>query len=145
MDLEKVVFSLGVVLVCGLAILTSISFYDDAYGTDIAGTYDDQLQEAYNLTNTNLEEIGLAVGQNSIPQSGSTGDTQEAGLLSQGWSTITKLGDLLGLVPSLIGSAASSLGIPNAYVKVAKWVFLLVFGLTIAYILLLGVKKFTSL
>lgn len=145
MEPGDVLTGAAIILVASLGILTLINFYNQSYGTSVGDTFNDSLDSVNTLTYSTFGGISNQVANNTIPSSGAAPSTQQESLFQKSYSTLTKLNDLMGLIPDLIGQFAVMLGIPSAYIFIAKWTFNVLFGLTIAYILLLGLKRWVGL
>lgn len=141
MELEDVFISGMVVLVAIIGILSWLSGMNSAYDMTAGSSFNATLTHTQGLLDTNLSNMGLNVANNTQLAEGPGTSDQEQSLLEQSRSTFSLLTDLLGIIPSMIEDGATIIGIPEAYTSIAKWTFLFVFGLTIAYILLLGVKS----
>jgi len=102
------------------------TFYDDFYG-DMSGYTGD---------------LSVDIGESSESSSVSTDPTQTAILSSRG--TFSTIRSLMGFVPMMFEAAGEYLGIPAIYTDLATWAFVFVFGLTMAYLIFLGVRKLVT-
>lgn len=144
MEIKDVVISGMVVLVAVIAITGWLGSMNTAYNMNAGASFNTTISHTQTLLNTNLSSMSKNVANNTQIAEGAGTSDQEQGLLEQSRGTFSILTDLLGIIPSMIEDGASIVGIPSEYTFIAKWTFLFVFGLTIAYILLLGVKSFVS-
>lgn len=144
MEIKDVVVSSMVVLVAVIAITSWINNLNTAYSTTAGSSFNSTLSSTQSLLQTNMSNIAVVVANNTQVQEGAGTSDQEQSLLEQSRGTFSILTDLLGIIPSMIEDGAEILDIPDEYTFVAKWTFLFVFGLTIAYLFLLGVKSWIS-
>lgn len=139
MEIKDVFISLVVVGVCSIAIFSWLAGLNEAYGNDAGSTFNNTL--GHTGLFSNISSLSTQVGNNTFYESGSAPTTQDEGLIQKAKSTISLIGDLFGLVPSLIKDAGVIVGIPSQYLDLATYAFIFVFGLTIIYITFLGVRN----
>lgn len=141
MELKEVFIGTAVVLVGVLAVFGWMNGLNTAYGTTAGNTFSNTLESVNDTLGTNLQSIGVTLANNTQLPEGAGETDQQQGLIRRSLSTLSRIGDFLGIVPSLLEDASAILGIPEQYVDIAKWVFLAAFGITLAYLLLLGIKN----
>jgi hypothetical protein len=139
MEYRDVFVSLAVVVVGIVGILGLMSDWNTAYSQNAGASFNQTLTHVQLLNN--LTGISNDVAGNTQTEDGSGETDAQAGLIKQSLSTLKKIPVLLGLVPALYSDAASILGAPSWLVAVGRVVFLFVFAITFAYLLLLGAKR----
>lgn len=105
----------------GIATTIDTGFMDDSGASGI---------EDY-LSTTSVE-----VANSTAPPSVSSGSE-----LTQSRNTFSLIRSMVDFIPRLIRTSGSVLGIPAVYINLAVWAFIFVFGITLAYILILGVQN----
>lgn len=139
MEIKDVFVSLVVVFVATVAIFTWMTDWNEKYDDTAGSTFNNSM--ARTTLFSNISKIGVSVGNNTQQQEGGAPTSNEEGLIQQGRSTISLAADMVGLVPALMSDSAAIIGIPESYQDAARIAFWFVFGITIAYIVLLGVKS----
>jgi hypothetical protein len=139
MEYRDVFISLAVVVVGIVAILGLANDWNTSYGNNAGSTFNQTLTRVSILTN--LTDISSSVAGNTQTPDGAGETEAQAGLIKQSLSTLKKIPVLMGLVPDLLSDGAAILGAPSWLVTIGRVVFLFVFAITFAYILLLGAKR----
>lgn len=140
MDLKDVFLGVVVVLVCLIALLSWTGTLNQAYNTEVTGSFNNTLTEIQTELLSNVSDIGLSVGGTVEAESGvGEGDVNQ-GLLKKSVSAFRFLGKLIGIVPSLFSDFAGLLGIPSPYAEIGGWTFALVFGLAFAFIIVQAIR-----
>lgn len=145
MDIKDVFVSVAVVLIGMIAVLTFMSQINTEYNTNLGGTFNNSMKQVQLLQN--VRDVGGTVGNNTqFPEGGGEEDIDKL-LGRKSLSTFSKVTKMLGIIPSLIGDAgniisgAVGLDGDNLYVEIAQFIFVAVFAILLAFILLLGVKR----
>ena len=141
MEYKQIFVSIAVAFVIGLAAFNLLTYYNDTY-EPIGGAHLDT-----SFFGTGFSEINDSLTSTSIKMYDSlnntgVGITPATQAAAQSLSTFTILKEFVGFVPNLMSYGASILHIPDAYVKIATAVFVFAFVLTLAYLLILGVRRF---
>lgn len=140
MDFKNIFISLAVVLLVVISTASYASFLSQKYvsvgGTAVDTSFYDDL---YSPMRTNISGLSSDVAGSTESGGVSVDPTQSAVLSSRG--TFNTLRMLIGFVPALFGSIGKYLQIPEIYTSIASWVFNFVFGLTLAYLIFLGVRR----
>lgn len=143
MDYTQVFGGLIVTFIASLAIFSFISGLNTGYA-DQGVSINTEFHNSFATLNQTLQNIGTSVGENTESDAGATLDAPSEGIISKAWQSLQLLPEIMGLIPALFADAASILGIPSAYTNAAGWLFFFAFGITFAYLLLLGVRRFIS-
>lgn len=143
MDIQELFVGVVIVLVGLIGITSFLSIFNTTYAIDLTQNSTDVLES--NLqTNSVLSDfynISISIANTTQLAEGGSQATQDDSLIAQSRSAFSQTTKLMGLIPKFIEAAAISVGVPPTYVALARNLFLTLFGLAIAYILLLGVKR----
>lgn len=144
MEIKDVFVSVGVMIVGLIAVLSWINGLNGFYGTTVGSSFNSTLDSVNTLARNNFADIGETIGENTQIQSGAGEEDQTNSLIQKSRSTFQKVTTMLGLVPSMLNDAGELIGIPDSIMDVGRILFLGVFGITMAYLFLLGVKSLTG-
>jgi hypothetical protein len=100
------------------------------------GFYSD-FEGVYTQAETYKTDIG-----GSLDNTSSTVNTPSQDAFVQGRGSFSSLKSMIGFVPSMFNNASEAFHIPKKYIEVAGWTFVVTFSLTVAYLLVLGVRRF---
>lgn len=131
----------GVVLVCIIAIFSFITNWNNTYGQNVGSSFNNTYSDVAVLINTNMFNLSTQVANNTNTQSGAGTTSVNIDLASRALSVITSLGAMLGLIPALFTDGALLLGIPSVYAGIAGWIFIFMFAILFAYLLIIGVRR----
>lgn len=139
MDIKEVLISVAVVVIALFGIFAFMGNLNASYGTSMGDTFNESIN--INDLLQNVTSAGTDLASTTQAVEASAQESQTDSLYSQARSAFSITTRLLGIVPKLIKQAAIAFKIPEPYWKVGQAIFISVFGLTIAYILLLGVRR----
>lgn len=142
MNLKNVLVMLFIVAISLVGLLTWVTQMNNDYGMTVGTTFNSTLNSV-NLVN-NLTNISKDLADSASEESGANTGGGITALVSKSLTAITILPELLGLVPSIMNDFMGVLKIPETIQQIVRILFISVFALTIAYLLILGVQKFTS-
>ena len=141
MEIKDVLVSVGVVLICSIAIFTWIDSLENHYGVSL---YSEELttsRTSLNTLGTQYTSTSTDIANSTEIPSGSGEGTQQDIQLTQSSGIISKSLAIFGFVPGLMQNSANIIGVDESITSVAVDIFKLVVGITIAYIIFLGVKS----
>lgn len=144
MDFTKLFGGMAVILVGTIAFFGLITEWNGFYGSDLGSEVNYTRVQVENLLNKNLNISAGSIGNSTLPDQGAGESNLEQGLIRRSLRVFTKLDDLLGLVPALMNDGALALGVPQQYVDIASWVFIISLGLTLATVFLLGIRRISN-
>lgn len=139
MDIKEVLIAVSVLVIALIGIFAFVGNLNASYGGTMGSTFNKSIDVSALLNN--VTNTGTELGSTTQPDEASAQDSQTDNLITQSRSAFSITTRLLGIVPKLIKQAAIALQIPEAYWKVGQAIFLSVFALTLAFILLLGVRR----
>jgi len=139
MDYKNVFIGLLVAFV----VVTAVSLFAVDLNNKYAGQNITALDTGF-MQDSGLSGVeGYASGVSTdVANSTAPPSVSGSGDLTQSKNTFSLLRSLVDFIPNLFDSVGSIFGIPEVFIKVAKWAFIFAFGITLAYILILGVKNF---
>lgn len=139
MDYKQVFLGLLIAFVA----ITAITYFATDLNTKYSGTNATTLDTGF-MQDSGVDTIeayaggvAVSVGNSTAPPSVSSSNE-----LTQSKNTFSLIRSMVDFVPNILQSAGNVLGIPQVYIKIAIWAFVFGFGITLAYILILGVKNF---
>lgn len=145
MEIKDILVSVGVVIICSLAIFTWVDSLQDYYGVEL---YSSELTQSRNrlLYNENsvlslYNQTSTAMQNGTEIPSGSGEGTQQDILSTQSSGIFTRALAILGFVPGLLESSSAIVGLDGQIVLIAIDIFKIVVAITFAYIIFLGVKS----
>lgn len=144
MEFTELFAGVAVVLVMITAFFALATTWNDAYGSSIAGDNEttELRQEVTTMLETGLVDRGLTYAESTQEQAGAgSEDTQQENMVVRAIKSIGLIDDLIGLIPALIKYAAGALGVPTIYWEIAQAIFWIIFSITLALLLLLGVRS----
>lgn len=139
MEYKDVFISIGVVLIGMFGIFGMIAQWNINYSTTAGSSFNETLNKI-SLIN-NISDVGNSVGSNTQTAEGSGETDPQGSLIKQSLSTLKKIPAMVGIFNSLLWDSARTMQIPDVITGIALTIFMFIFGLTFAYILLLGAKK----
>jgi len=135
-EFRSLIVSLGVVVVGLIAFFGLSDSLNFHYGTDVGSNFNGTQSEIRSLIGSNLSSIADQAGSSVEAREGAEiGEDAQGNLALRALSVITKLPTLMGVVTSAIWEGGLAIGIPNEVLEVALWVFIAVFAITVAYVL----------
>lgn len=141
MEFEKVIGAAAIVIVMILAYFTMITDWNVAYTETVGGSENATYSRVQALGESGLFNLSEDMGNATIPGSGAGTGSTTSDLIQRGLRAIVNLPLLLGLIPAMFKDMALIVGIPEAYVNVAVYVFITGFALLFAYLLVIGVRR----
>ena len=140
MEYKNVFISIGIVLIALIGITQLIGQWNNDYSATAGSTLNRTFTHMQQISNDTLISTGRssAIDTQTVEGTGQTSSTSN--LIQKSLSTIKRVPQLLGLVPSLLNDAASIIGVPTIIVDIIVTIFFFVFALTFAYLLLIGAK-----
>lgn len=139
MDYKQVFFGILVAFAIGTAFTAWANNLNSKYASLGGQTLDTGFMQDVELNSIEDYAGGMAV---DVGESTETpGVSSDTSTLTQSKSTFSLIRGLIDFVPRLLRNAANYLGVPEIYARLGTWAFIFAFGLTLAYLLLLGVKK----
>jgi hypothetical protein len=141
MEIKDVFISGMVIVVAIVGVLAWISSLNNAYDTTVGSTFNTTMNQVQTVVYANLSGLAVSTANNTQVAEGGGSSDQQASITSQSGGSLRLATRLLGIIPSIIDDGAQLLGIPAQYTLIARYTFLFVFGITIAYILYLGVRS----
>lgn len=139
MEYKDVFISVAIVAIAVIGILGYVSSMNEAYG-DTAGSSFNETMLHVNVIG-NITSIGNTVGGNTQTEDGAGDSDTQQNIIKQSLRTLKVVPQLLGIVPALISDAQKIAGAPDWIVNILRAIFIFVFALTFAYILILGAKR----
>lgn len=141
MEFKNIFISLVVVIIGFMGIFALVNQFNTDYGTQAGDTFNNTANQVKLYQNTTQLSISasenLATTEASGQSSGSVSD-----LIKQSLSTIKLLPRLAGMSEAIIRDIGSGvLKIPSSIIELGIALFVFIFALTIAYLLLIGSKK----
>lgn len=141
MEFKDLFVSMGIVLIGIIAIFGVLNTWNDHYGTNVDGGLNTTKSNVQTLLNNNLSSVSQDTISTAKSKSGSATTDSEEGLIKKSLNTIKRLYALIDIVPTVLSEGAQALGISPAIVEVGKWIFGFCAVVTLAYLLLLGVRR----
>jgi hypothetical protein len=141
MDFKNIFIGLGVMLIGIIGVFGILNSWNSYYSMDVGSTFNDTLSGVQDITDNTMDEIKISSGLSTQTAEGAGQDTPTEEIAKQSVSTIKLMPKLIGLVPSLLNDIGSIIGIPVEIVAIGVSLFIIVFALTFAYLLLLGVRR----
>lgn len=144
MEFTQLFSALAVVLVAIIAVFGLASTWNAEYGSTLGANeeFNSTVGRVQTLLESDLVDKGIDYGQSTQPVEGQgTSTDQQDGMIKRALKSIGLIDDLVGLVPALIKEGATALNIPEIYWKIGQSVFWIVFTITLAYLLIAGVKS----
>lgn len=141
MEFEKVFKSIAVVIVGVIAYFWLIGSWNTAYGQTVGNSSNATYNEVTLLMSTSISQLGVNASNATITPSGGGPATSSADLVSRGLGVITTIPVMLGLIPAIFNDGAYLLGIPQQYVSIASTIFIFLFAILFAYLIIIGVRR----
>lgn len=144
MDFKDLFVGMAIILVGLVAFIGFSSVLNNEYGSTLGQdeVFNNTYNHVYGLLESDLIEGGVDIADTTLTEEGAdVGDTADESLTRRALKTIGMLSLLPGVIPALISDGGNVLNIHPTIVMAAKSVFYAAFGLTLAYLLLLGVRK----
>jgi hypothetical protein len=132
------------ILLIGIVAFVGLGLdFNTAYGTELGNDINGTTTALNSGIYGNLSVISGNVGNAANPEEGqgSGGDSESLG--RRALRIIQFLPDLMGLPMAVLRDFGAIFGVPSIIIDVAVFAFIFAFVLTLAYLLLLGVGKFT--
>jgi len=139
MDYKNVFFGILIAFVITTAFtLFAVNLNSNYGGMSGAGTVDTGF-----MSESGLDEVEAFAGGMSTSVANSTNppSVSSENELTQSKNTFSLIRSMVDFVPNLLRSIGAIFGIPKVYTNAAAWAFAFSFGITLAYLLILGVRK----
>jgi hypothetical protein len=140
MDPKDLFITVGVVLIAIIGGITFIAGLDNNYEGQISQQVD-SIKHTQRVLNNSFSSMGVELGDSVNPAEGGGVGEGTINLATRSLRAITALPKLLGIIPTALRDGAVSLGIPETYASIAIIIFIGVFGITIAYLLITGARS----
>jgi type IV secretory pathway VirB6-like protein len=147
MDFKNIIISIAIVFVGVLGILGYIAALNTTYNDGVGNTtFNNTMNQLNRINNITVlsNNFGGDITNNNGNQSTQGSDTSVSELTLAGLKTIKRLPSILGIATSMMQDASVLLGVGetgNILVGLAISVFLIVFVITLMYVIVLGVRK----
>lgn len=138
MDFKQVFYGLLIVFVTVTSITLFATQLNNDYGALGAKTIDTGFMETSGVSEISGYAGGVSV---DVANSTSPPSVSGSGELTQSKNTFSLIRSFVDFIPKLFRTTGSVLGIPKVYINAAVWAFIFGFGITLAYLLILGVKR----
>lgn len=144
MDFIDLFKAMGVVVIGLIAFFSLATDLNLQYGSDIGSNLSSTRDRVQGLIVTDLNTTANSAGASILPQSGADEGDEDQNLLRRARNTLSQFNNLLGLPASVIRDAGDVLSVPELMTDIAVWTFYFTFALTMAYLLLLGIRRITG-
>lgn len=141
MEFKNIFLGLGVVLVLVVSMFGFLDAINSEYDSDVGVGLNGTRGNVQTLLEKNLLNESFEYAQSTQPQAGAESQQGEDNLISRALNSIGLVDDLLGIIPALMKDAGEALNIPQIYIRIAEALFWIIFSLTLAYLLLLGIRR----
>lgn len=143
MEIQKLFMAVGVVIVGVIAVFAWIVPVSDGLAVaNVTSSFNGTAWAIRNTVGGALVNTSIDIeGSTTLPEGGSPSDAQ-AGLLENVNSAISTVRKMFDIVPAMIGDGADLLHIDDEIQNLAKTMFIVIFGITLVYIMLLGIQRF---
>jgi len=144
-EFKEVLLGVGFALVLIIAFFGVTNAWNDSYGTSVGENeqFNNTVNKVINDLQRDFVNKSLDYASSTQPEEGAgTSDDLGESAWSRAFKSLGLIDDLIGLIPSLIKSAAISLNIPEIYWQIGQAVFWIAFAITLLYVLILGVNNF---
>ena len=144
MEFTELFTALALVLVMIVAIFGLTTTWDAEYGSSISGDteFSATKTRVQNMLETNFVERGLDYANSTQPTEGAgTATDQQDSMIKRALKSIGLIDDLIGLAPALMKDGAEALNVPSIYWRIGQAIFWIIFSITLAYLLIMGVKS----
>lgn len=144
MEFTQLFSALAVVLVAIMAVFGLVTVWNNEYGSTLGqdAQLNASLNNITNLLKTDFVNKGVEYGESTQPNEGQGTDTdQQDSMIKRALRSIGLIDDLVGLIPALIRDGAAALNIPSIYANIGVALFWIVFTITLAYLLIMGVRS----
>lgn len=142
MEIKNIIIGLGLAFVIAFAFNAWITNLNKAYvpigGQEIdSGFYND-----FKDINEYLTGVSTGAGEGYQNDTGITSSDKDSAS-QQSLRAFNAVKSLVGFIPKMIENTGTYLGIPKEYTTIARYIFVILFILLIAYLIYLGASKFS--
>jgi hypothetical protein len=134
-------------VIVGMIALTGVLIWTEslnvAYNEDLGSEFSPQLETIQAGFRTEILSMSTVLANNTQSESGANIGTQDESVLSKSRSTFSTITGLLGIIPTAIPTFFSLIGLQGTYLDLAVAAFWIGLSITLAYILILGVRRLT--
>lgn len=139
MEYKNVFIALTIVTIAIIGMFSWLNEWNTLYVNDAGSSFNNTLKSTSLISN--ITNIQYQINQNIESKEGQGIIDATYDLTKRAISIITIIPRMIGLYESVISDIGIILNIPPVLINIGITVFIVSFGITLAYLLLLGAKK----